>query len=138
MDHTDGTASAVVEAVVNKGFGEDGFKALADLSQRFDSKTAASRLAAFLDVVNPKPITRVQDVISGVHGWESKVGTLKTSYGEDVGDQMKLAIFIAMLPKEMGDMVMSNSSMVKEMTFGNARDHVLNTVEQLRCNTAGL
>ena len=57
VDHTDGTASAVVEAVVSKGFGEDGFTALADLSQRFDSKTAASRLAAFLDVVNPKPIT---------------------------------------------------------------------------------
>ena len=103
---------------------------MADLSQRFDSKTFASLLSAFQEVVSPKQISKLQDVIKGVQDWEAKVGSLKARHGEDVGDKMKLAILISMLPKDLGDMVMSNSSMVKEMTFGNARDHVLNTVEQ--------
>ena len=42
VDNTDGDALTVVKSVVDKGFGEDGFKAMADLSQRLDSKTVAS------------------------------------------------------------------------------------------------
>ena len=65
-------------------------------------------------------------MIKGVQDWEAKVGSLKARHGEDVGDKMKLAILISMLPKDLGDMVLHNCSMVKDMTFTSARDRVLN------------
>ena len=94
-----------MRGVAERGFGEDGFKALNDLQHRFDSRTAASHLHAFLAVVNPPQISKITEVQIALQKWESLVSQLKLRHGEDLGDKLKLAILIGMLPKELSDMV---------------------------------
>ena len=53
-----GEAKAVVKSILDKGEGQDGFKAFVDLNHRYDLQTAASLLGSFLEVVNP-PGSRV-------------------------------------------------------------------------------
>ena len=73
VSSTTDDALGVVRGVAERGYGEDGFKALNDLQHRFDSRTAASLLHAFLAVVNPQPITKIPEVQQGLQKWESAV-----------------------------------------------------------------
>ena len=66
VQNTSDQAQGVVRALVDRGYGENGFKALNDLAHRYDSRTAAALLHAFLAVVNPTPITMVGEVVSSV------------------------------------------------------------------------
>ena len=132
VQNTSDDALGVVRSVVERGYGDDGYKALNDLAHRYDSRTAAALLHAFLAVVNPSPITKISEVVSSVNKWEGCVSQLKARHGEDLGDKLNLAILIAMLPKELGDMVVQNSMLgaARDIDFAKCRDHVLQVVQQ--------
>jgi hypothetical protein len=108
----------------------DGFKALMVLNKRFDSKTSASLLQAFLEVVNPQGIKSLVDVVSGIHKWEAKVALLKSRFSKEVDGDFKLAILVGMLPKEFQDMVLQNSSIMTEISYEGSRDYVLSVANQ--------
>eukprot|EP00973_Karenia_brevis_P003053 418289-Karenia_brevis.AAC.1 len=55
-------------------------------------------LSSFLEVVSPKPVKEL-DLIQGVYHWERKVADLKSRSGEDVGGNLKLAVFMSLLPR---------------------------------------
>eukprot|EP00973_Karenia_brevis_P081526 11301697-Karenia_brevis.AAC.1 len=40
------------------------------------------------------------DLVQGVHHAERKVADLKSGYGEEVGGNLKLAVFMCLLPKK--------------------------------------
>ena len=127
---TTGEAKNVLKGIVDSGFQHDGFKALVILNKRFDSKTAASLLQSFLDVVSPTAIKGISEIVSGIHKWESKVAALKSRYNEDVNSNLKFAILIGMLPKDYQDMILQNSCMTNKVSYEVARDHVLNVANQ--------
>ena len=60
-----GEAKSLVKGVSDAGFGRDGFKALLTLHKRYDCKTQASLLQAYLEVVNPAGIKGLTDICSG-------------------------------------------------------------------------
>ena len=115
---------------MDAGFAQDGFKALVMLSKRYDAKTSASLLQAFLDVVKPPSIKNTQDLVSGVNKWEVKVTALKSRYAKDLDSEMRLAILIGMLPKEHQDMIMQTGCMTDKMTYEGIRDRVMNIANQ--------
>ena len=60
---TGGEAKTLVRGIMDTGFGQDGYRALAALNRRFDSKNAATLLTAFMEVVAPPKIHKVSDVV---------------------------------------------------------------------------
>ena len=75
---------------VIKGMGEtgilEGFKAMALLSKRFDSRTSASLLQAYLEVVAPTTL-KGNDVIPGINRWETRVQLLRGRHDEELREQ---------------------------------------------------
>ena len=55
---------------------------------------------------------------------------LHQKLGEKVGDNIKLAILIGMLPKDFQDMAMLNGSLMSVMKYENVSDHVTNVATQ--------
>ena len=112
----------MLKNVVDMGGEQDGFRGLKVLQKRFDSVTAASLMNAYLEVVAPTPIKRADELIGGIHRWETKVALLLNRYKEDINDRLKLAIVVGMLPKEYQDLVWQNSSRVKNTTYEESKD----------------
>ena len=79
--------------MLDSGYSQDGYKALLLLEKRFDARTSASLLSHYLDVVTPTRL-RTSELITGIHGWETKLSTLKSRYNENLGGNLKLAIFV--------------------------------------------
>ena len=111
---TEGDAKGIVRSLVDRGLPQDGYRALIELNRRYDYKTAASLLHAFMAVVNPDKIQRVEDVQKRLAIWEGSIAKLKSRYGEDVSGKIKMAIFVGMLPKELQDLVLQNSAMTSD------------------------
>ena len=103
---TSGEAKALVRGIMDGGFGQDGYRALAALNRRFDSKNAATLLTSFMEVVVPPKIHKVSDVVSMVNRWEGRMASLKSRYDEVLNDQMKLALLIGMLPQDFQDTIL--------------------------------
>ena len=49
---TGGEAKTVLKGIVDSGSGQDGFKGLLVMNRRFDTRTSASLLQTYLDVVS--------------------------------------------------------------------------------------
>ena len=86
-------------------------------------------LQASLDVVGPPVLKSVNDVLSGVPKWEGKIAQLFNRHREELSDQMKLAIFINMMPKEYQDEGMK-MSIGRKLKYEELRDHILGLANQ--------
>ena len=131
---TAGEAKSIVKGISDSGRGQDGFAAYLALHRRYDVRTQASLLQAYLEVVNPGGIKGIGDMVAAIHKWESKVAVLKMRHGEDIGGgsgELKKAIFVGMLPKDYQDMIMQNQSMMDHKpTYQVMRDYILGVVTQ--------
>ena len=87
-------------------------------------------LHASLQVVTPPVIKSSQGITKGIHDCESKVTAVKFQYNEEVGEKLKLAILVGMLPKDYQDMVMQKSSMKKELGYEETRDYIMGVANQ--------
>ena len=96
----------IVRSIVDAHSDQDGFRALLALNHRYDQRTTATLLQASLDVVGPPALKSVNDVLSGVPKWEGEIASLFNRHREELSDQMKLAIFINMMPEEYQDVGM--------------------------------
>ena len=64
---TGGEAKTVLKGIVDAGSGQDGFKGMLVMNRRFDTRTSASLLQGYLDVVSPPGIKGTGDLVSGIH-----------------------------------------------------------------------
>ena len=126
---TQGEPKNIVRGIVDAYSMQDGFRALAALNHRYDQRTTATLLQASLEVVGPPSLKGVQEVLVGVPRWEAKVASLFNRHNEKISDQMKLAIFINMLPKEYQDVGMQMSCGQK-LNYTELRDHILGMANQ--------
>ena len=128
---TQGEAKGVVKGIVDRGGNQDGYKALALLAHRYDAHTTANLLRSFMDVASPSAIKGSQGLVKGVHHWEARVGILKSKFGEELSNGIKMAILVGMLPQEYQDMCMQAAcTMGKEPKYEALRDHVFNVANQ--------
>ena len=128
---TTGDAKTVVKGVLEKGVGQDGFAALAALGNRFDAKTPANLLQAFMGVISPSPIKNGTQIPKAIVDWEAKIGALKNKHDEELGENIKLAVFVGMLPKEYQDICFQMGSIAGQtVRFKDIRDRVLNMANQ--------
>eukprot|EP00973_Karenia_brevis_P014996 2046700-Karenia_brevis.AAC.1 len=51
-----------------------------------------------------------KDLIPGIHFWERKVADLKSRFGEEIKSNLKLTVFLNMLPKEYQEEMRMGSS----------------------------
>ena len=91
-------------------------------------------LTALIGVVKPPAIREASDVAASAHAWESKINDLKNRYDEEVGDKMKLAIMIGMLPKDFKDMVIQRgcdpNTSGSKLGYAHYRDYVFSVASQ--------
>ena len=60
----------------------DGFKALLIFDKRFDIRTSATLLQAYMEVINIPLLKNIHDVVSGIHNWEARMTALENGFGE--------------------------------------------------------
>ena len=117
-------AKNILKGMQEASDGMDGFKGIMFLEKRFDARTSASLLQAYLGVVTPG-VLKSSDLVSGIHKWELKVGNLFSRYGETLGDKLKLAMLVGMIPKEFQDLVLQNGMSVECADYAKQRDFIL-------------
>ena len=129
---TEGEPKSILRGISEAGFPADGLRGILALGRRYDRRTQASLLQAYLEVVNPPLIKGIGDLIGGILRWENKCSALKTRYGEELGGKIKVAVLVGMLPKEYQDLVLQNGNMLKEGEVGyeSVRNYVVNLVNQ--------
>ena len=111
VSQTGSEARNILRGMADSGDSYNGYKGLLLLNKRFDSKTAASLLQSYLEVVHPDKLKGSSEVIAGIQKWERKVGELAQRYGEKRSDNLKMAILVGILPKDFQDMVFQNGVM---------------------------
>ena len=117
--------------MADSGDSYNGYKGLLLLNKRFDSKTAASLLQTYLEVVHADKLKGSSEVIAGVQKWERKVGELAQRYGEKLSDNLKMAILVGILPKDFQDMVFQNGVLgTGKMEYQEIRDYVVKVADQ--------
>ena len=98
---TSGEANVLVRGAQE----HNGFVAWKKLMDRYDAKTPGRMLRVLLGVLRPSEIKGVKEVPKKLEEWEIKVRDLESEFGEKLSDNIKLAVFIGMLPKELQDEV---------------------------------
>eukprot|EP00973_Karenia_brevis_P039161 5408988-Karenia_brevis.AAC.1 len=58
-----------------------------------------------------------KDSTPGVHQWERKVAGLRARYGEEIKGNLKLAVFMSMLPKDYQEEVLRMGSGDKKLEY---------------------
>ena len=102
---TDGDAKGILKGML-EGVGEaDGFRAMLMFLRRFNVKTMATLMQAYLEVVNPPAIKGIGDVVGGIHRWEMKCTALHHWYGQELSEEIKTAILVGMLGKDLQELV---------------------------------
>ena len=101
---TTGEANVVVRGTAEK-FGNCGFGALYLLNKRYRPNTHARKIQCLTEVVRPQIIKDSRQMVAAVEMWEGKVGALHRDFDQDLGDGIKTAILISMIPREYQDMV---------------------------------
>ena len=98
---TDGEAKLLVKSVPS----EDGVRAWQMLHKHYHRKTFAKAIRDHREVMYPKPIRELAEVVKGIMEWEERATRLETSYGA-MPKMLKIAALVEMLPSEIRDMVM--------------------------------
>ena len=98
-----GETKCVVRGISEKGWEADGFLALMMLQARYNANTAASLMQCVMEVVNPPGLKNHQGILKGISEWEVRVDGLRMKHDEDISPPIKIAVLVAMLPKEYQD-----------------------------------
>ena len=122
---TTGEALTVVRSVEDKFADQCGFGALALLSQRFNPKTPARALQQWASVLDPPRVKDVRLLQRTIEEWESRRGKLKSEFGEDVSDNLSIAILTRMLPRDIQDMVYQLGRAGEKLVYQDVRDKVM-------------
>jgi len=96
---TTGEANVIVRSTVEK-FGSCGFGALYLLNKRYRPNTHARKIQCLTEVVRPQIIKDSRQLVMAVELWEGKVAALLRDFQQDLGDGIKTAILISMIPRE--------------------------------------
>ena len=91
---TKGEANQVVRGVDDM----NGYVAWKRLYDRFNPRTPASLTAAWRDVIRPKKVRDLREIVKVVDVWEAKVMLLKREHGEEPTPGLKASLLLEMLP----------------------------------------
>ena len=110
----------------------DGFKAMLALQERFDVQTTSSILQALLEVVKPTGIKGDKDMVSGIMGWETLLGTLENRFGEVLSENLRTAILVGMLPKDHAEMVIEKGILMGggKLKYQESRDYLIKMAKE--------
>ena len=109
--------------LVRGAFGENGFVAWKKLLDRYDAKTPGRMLKVLLGVLRPSEIKNVKEVPKRMEEWEIKVKDLEREFDEKLSPNIKLAVFVGMMPKELQDEVYRSAENGKA-EFEKAKDRI--------------
>ena len=97
---SEGEAKLLTKAVS----GEDGLKAWQMLYRHYHRKTFAKSIRDHRDVLYPKMLKSMKEVVTGVMEWEDRMAKLEKTY-QVVPEMLKVAALVEMMPAEVKDMV---------------------------------
>ena len=97
---SEGEAKLLIKAVS----GEDGLKAWQMLYRHYHRKTFAKSIRDHRDVLYPKMLKSMKEVVTGVMEWEDRMAKLEKTY-QVVPEMLKVAALVEMMPAEVKDMV---------------------------------
>ena len=79
---TSGESKSILRSLVEGGGRQDGFKALYIFGRRFETRTAASLLFSYREVIRPKIVKDVTQVPAAIYAWEAKVSQLHQRFNK--------------------------------------------------------
>eukprot|EP00973_Karenia_brevis_P068612 9541515-Karenia_brevis.AAC.1 len=91
-------------------------------------------LSSFLEVVSLK-VVKDKDLIPAIHLWERRVADLRSRYGEDIKRNLKLTVFMSMLPKDYQEEILKMGNGDKKLEYENVKNYVLSLAQQRASST---
>ena len=99
-----------------------GFAAWQKLHRKYNPKTMARSVRLMVEVTGPPRIADMHTLETELKKWENKVKKLKVEYGEELSNNMKMALFTNMMPTYLQDLIYTH--LQKDMTYEELRDKV--------------
>jgi hypothetical protein len=99
-----GDAMSVVRSVDGCG----GFVAWFKLHRKYNPRTMARAIRLMGEVTNPPPVRDLREVDAALAKWEQKVKTLRSEFGENPSNTMRIAIVTGMMPPAIQDFIYTN------------------------------
>lgn len=116
--HCKGEALGVVRATKDMR----GFEAWQKLHRKYNPRTMARGVRLLAEAVGPNKVKELRDVETAVHKWEEKLKVLESQFGEEIGENMRIAIFTNMLPAAVQDHIYT--TIVKGTKYDELRDKI--------------
>ena len=80
-----------------------GIEAWEKLHRKYNPRTMARGVRLLAEAVGPSKVKELREVGSAVNRWEEKLKVLESQFGEEIGENMRIAIFTNMLPAAVQD-----------------------------------
>ena len=96
------------------------------LTARFDPKTTGKHMLLARRCVNPPKVNQAKDLHGAIDRWEEDVRRTQNVYKEPLGEGLKRAILVEMLPSTLIEGVMAR--LKQDDTYDSVKDMVLDYV----------
>ena len=96
------------------------------LTARLDPKTIGKHMLLARRCVNPPKVKQAQDLPGAIDRWEEDVRRIRNIYKEPLGEGLKRAILVAMLPSTLIEGVMAR--LKQDDTYDSVKDMVIDYV----------
>jgi len=97
------------------------------LSRRYSPSTPLRAMQLMLQVVNPGKAKNVKEIPGIVDKWETRVLALERDFKEKIGDRMKAAILISILPSDIQDALIQQADKYEE--YHPTKEKILSIVD---------
>ena len=113
-----GEALSVIKGVQDM----EGIEAWQRLHRKYNPRTMARGVRMLCEVTSPIKLNDLRDVETEINKWEEKVRALKTQFGEELTNGMKIAILTNMMPLVIQDFIYTHVD--KDTKYEEIKDKV--------------
>ena len=113
-----GEALSVIKLVPDM----EGIEAWRRLHRKYNPRTMARGVRMLCEVTSPTKVNNLNDVEMEINKWEEKVRTLRSQFGEELTNGMKIAILTNMMPYALQDFIYTHVE--KDTKYEEVRDKV--------------
>ena len=89
--------------------------------ERYNPKTYMRLLRQLIGVVKPAEVKEMKAVQMAVESWEVNAMRLEEEYGETLGNNLKVAILISMVPMEVQEKIFEMERGTEEIRYDQAK-----------------
>ena len=121
----------VANTTVRSAEERNGFVAWAKLYQKHNPRTPARGLMALQDVVRPAVVKDIRLLGKVMEEWEMKVAALERDFGEKLSEQIKLAITLGMVQRDIQDLIYQGCEGSQPLKYVEVKDKIKRIISNM-------